>query len=158
MSTMTQSNEPRCPYRSPSGRRCRNKCTAGWNMCYKHCDFSRAYAAAAEIVSNRDRLDTAEGIHSMMVRTTLALAARKIPAREASTLFYGGVMMLTSLKQLREERGKVFLRDEDEAWRAKALADSFHDQLNCEDSSEDEGDEEEKGNEQESETAESKNK
>ena len=107
-------------------------------MCHKHCDFSQAYAAAAEIVSNRDRLDTAEGIHAMMVRTTRALASGKIASRSASILFYGGMMMLTSLKHLREERKKIFLHDEEEVWRQKALVDSFHDELNCEDSSEEE--------------------
>ena len=154
---MTTEIKDRCAYRSYSGRRCRNQAHYAFNMCPKHCDFKKAQEAADEIVSNRDRLDTAEGIHSMMARVIRALAAGKIRSREAGMLIYGGQSMLQSLTHLKEEREKLFLRDEDEAWRAKALADSFHDALNCDDSPEDEG-EEEDANEQEAQTAETKKK
>ena len=140
---MTTAIKDRCIYRSPTGRRCQNEAHYAWNMCSKHCDFSNARAAADEIVSNKDRLDTAEGIHSMMARVLRALAAGKIRSREAGMLIYGGQSMLQSLNLLNEERKKLFLRDEDEAWRAKALADSYHDELNCDDSSEEEDDDEE---------------
>jgi len=133
--------DPRCPYRSPTGRRCRNTVSTGWNMCNAHCDFGDARAAAAEFVSNRDRLDTAEGIHSMMARVLRALAAGKIRPREATTLLYGGQTMLLSLVHLLKERKLVFMRDEGEAWRTKALADSFHDELNCEEAPEEEPEE-----------------
>jgi hypothetical protein len=112
-------------------------------MCSKHCDFGNARAAADEIVSNKDRLDTAEGIHSMMTRVLRALAAGKIRSRDASILLYGGQTMLFSLTHLREERKKLFLVEEGEAWRQKALADSYHDALNCEDSPEEKEEEEE---------------
>lgn len=141
--TTANQNVPRCAYRSPTGRRCMNKADSGWNMCDKHCDFHSARAAAAEIVSNRDRLDTAEGIHSMMARVIRALAAGKIRSRDASIMLYGGQTMLLSLTHLREERKKLFLVEEDEVWRRKALADSFHDALNCEDSPEEKEEEEE---------------
>jgi hypothetical protein len=147
----------RCAYRSPTGRRCRNTVSSGWNMCSAHCDFGKTYAAAAEIVSNRDRLDTAEGIHSMMARVICALAAGKIRPREASILLYGGQTMLLSLPHLRDERKHIFVRNEEEAWRTKALADSYHDALNCEDSSEEE-DEEENAEKQEAQTAGTKKK
>jgi hypothetical protein len=125
-------------------------------MCSKHCDFGNARAAADEIVSNKDRLDTAEGIHSMMARVLRALAAGKIRSRDASTLLYGGQTMLFSLTHLHEERKKLFLAKDEDAWREKALADSYHDALNCEQSSEgeDDGDEEKL----EAETAEAKKK
>ncbi|MBI3485200.1 MAG: hypothetical protein HY012_08630 [Acidobacteria bacterium] len=125
--------DPRCAYRSPTGRRCRNTVSVGWNMCSAHCDFGDA-RAATEIVSNRDRLDTAEGIHSMMARVIRALAAGKIRSREAGMLIYGGQSMLQSLTNLKEERKKLFIAKDEDAWREKALADSYHDALNCEDS------------------------
>ncbi len=148
----------RCAYRSPTGRRCRHRVSSDWNMCHQHCDFGNASARAAEIVSNRDRLDTAEGIHSMMARVIRALAAGKIRAREAGMLIYGGQSMLLSLTRLREEREKIFLAGEDEAWRRKALADSFHDELTCEDSSEKDDAGEETEEESEAESAGTKKK
>jgi hypothetical protein len=154
---MNIANKDRCAYRSPSGRRCRNDAHYAWNMCHKHCDFAKAQAAADEIVSNKDRLDTAEGIHSMMARVLRALAAGKIRTRDASTLLYGGQTMLFSLTHLHEERKKLFLVEEDEAWRRKALADSYHDALNCEESSKEE-DGEEDTEEQEAATAKTKTK
>ncbi|MBI3664591.1 MAG: hypothetical protein HY234_16260 [Acidobacteria bacterium] len=141
--TTTTNDKRRCAYRSPTGRRCRNDAHYAWNMCSKHCDFQKAYAAAAEIVSNRDRLDTAEGIHAMLVRTARALAAGKISSRDATSLFYAGQMMLLSLPHLRAEREKLFLADEEDAWRRKALADSHHDKLVCERSSEENEEEQE---------------
>ncbi len=152
---MTTAIKDRCAYRSPTGRRCQNEADDAWNMCSKHCDFSSARAAADEIVSNKDRLDTAEGIHSMMARVLRALAAGKIRPREAGILLYGGQTMLFSLTHLREERKKLFLVEEGEAWRQKALADSYHDALNFEESSEEENGEENSG---EQETAASKTK
>ena len=139
--TATIEDRPRCAYRSPTGRRCREKAGLGWNMCDKHCDFYRAAIAADEIVSNRDRLDTAEGVHAMMARAARALAAGKISPRRAAMFFYGGRAMHFSLRRLREEREKIFLADETRVWREKALADSHHDNLNCEPPSESEDDE-----------------
>ena len=139
--TATTQDRPRCAYRSPTGRRCREKASLGWNMCSKHCDYHRAAAAADEIVSNRDRLDTAEGVHNMMTRAARALAAGQISPRRAAMFFYGGRAMQFSLRRLREEREKIFLADETDVWREKALADSHHDNLNCEPSYESENDE-----------------
>jgi len=138
-----EKDEPRCAYRSPTARRCQSKAVPGWNMCHKHCDFDRAYGAAAEIVSNRDRLDTAEGVHSFLARIARALAAGKIHPREATGLTYVGQTLLLSLPRLLEERQKLFLADEEDAWRMKALADSYHDELVCEDSPAEEEQEEE---------------
>ncbi len=140
--TSLNKDDTRWPYRSPSGRRCRNKVAGGWNMCRQHCDFGSAYAAAAEIVSNKDRLDPAEGIHSMMARAVRALAAGEIRSRDATTLIYGGRMLLLSLGRLHKERQKSFLVSEEDAWRSKALADSYHDGLLCEDSPEEKEEEE----------------
>ena len=154
--TVAPKTQPRCLYRSPTGRRCRSNASIGWNVCGKHADYGRAYAAAQEIVSNRDRLDTAEGIHTMMTRVARALAAGEVSPRRASALFYGGRAMHFSLRRLTEEREGIFTADEDDVWRDKALADSHHDKLNCEASSENE--EVEDGDEQESELAEPKKK
>jgi hypothetical protein len=133
--TVSAQDRPRCAYRSPSGRRCRDKASIGWNMCLKHCDYDRARAAAEEIVSNRDRLDTAEGVHAMMARAARALAAGEISPRRAAMFFYGGRAMHFSLRRLREEREKVFFAEEKDVWRSKALADAHHDKLHCEESS-----------------------
>jgi hypothetical protein len=150
----TKAEDKRCVYKSPTGRRCRNRVALGWNMCDAHCDFYRARDAAQEIVSNRDRLDTAEGIHSMMARTTRALAAGTIGSRQATSLYYGGQMMLASLARLRQERARTFLADEKDVWREKVLADSHHDNLNCEESVEEDAEAGEEGKEeQESESA-----
>ena len=132
-----RNDRERCAYRSPTGRRCRNKATMSWNMCHAHCDFSSTYARAAEIVSNRDRLDTAEGVHRMLARVARALAAGQIRSRDAATLIYAGQTMLQSLNHVHEERHRIFFASEEDAWRMKALADSYHDELNCEDAEED---------------------
>jgi hypothetical protein len=138
--TVTTQDRPRCAYRSPSGRRCRDKASIGWNMCIKHCDYHRARDAAAEIVSNRDRLDTAEGVHAMMARAARALAAGEISPRRAAMFFYGGRAMHHSLRRLREEREKVFLAEEKDVWHNKVLAEAHHDKINCvDDAPEDKG-------------------
>jgi hypothetical protein len=120
-------------------------------MCASHLNHRSAYAAAKEIATNRDRLDTAEGVHTMLARVTRALAAGKIRPRDATALIYAGQTLLQSLNRIREERQKIFLADEDEAWRRKALADSYHDELHCEETSDEEQEmnEEEKEEEQE---------
>lgn len=156
--TVSTTKQPRCAYRSPTGRRCRNNATSGWNMCRAHCDFRDAAAAADEIVSNRDRLDTAEGIHAMMARVTRALVARKILARDATAILYAGQTMLYALPRVLAEREKIFLAKEEDVWREKALADSHHDMLNCDDSPEEESDQEEDEGEQELESAGKKKK
>jgi hypothetical protein len=133
MSTSANSRA-RCAYRSRSGRRCRNNASLGWNMCDSHCDFHHARASAAEIVSNRDRLDTAEGILAMMGRITRALAAGKILARDATAMLYAGQTMLYALPRVLAEREKIFIAKEEEVWRNKVLAEAHHDILNCEES------------------------
>ena len=50
--------------------------------------------------------------------------------------------MLTSVRELRKEREKIFLSSEADAWRMKVLADSYHDKLHCEETAEDEDEEE----------------
>ncbi len=141
---MTVQKQPRCRYRSPTGRRCRNLSSVGWNVCDKHGDFHRAGAAAEEIVSNRDRLDTAEGIHAVMARVIRAQAAGKILARDATAMIYSCQAKIYTLPRLAAEREKVFVAEEQDVWREKALADAHHDKLNCVDSSPyDEDDEEE---------------
>jgi hypothetical protein len=107
-------------------------------MCDKHCDFSHARVAAAEIVSNRDRLDTAEGILAMMGRVTRALAAGKILARDATAMLYAGQTMLSALPRVLAEREKIFIAKEEEVWRNKVLAEAHHDILNCEESDKEE--------------------
>ena len=122
--------QPRCSYRSPSGRRCRDKSSIGSKVCWRHGNYP-AFAAAAEIVSNRDRLDTAEGILAVMARVIRGQAAGKIRSRDATAMMYSCQTMLSALPRLAEERKKFFMRDEVEMWREKALADSHHDKLNC---------------------------
>jgi len=128
---MTAQKQLRCVYRSPSGRRCRENATIGWNRCQKHWDHYYVRAAADEIVSNRDRLDTAEGIHSVMARIIRGQAAGKIRSKDAASMMYSCQTMLSSLPRLAEERKKIFLAEEEDLWREKVLADSLHDKLNC---------------------------
>lgn len=155
---MTAQKERRCLYRSPTGRRCRIEPLSGWQMCTKHStSYYCSCAAADEIVSNRDRLDTAEGIHAVMARVIRAQAAGKILARDATAMIYSCQAKLYTLPRLAAERKKVFLAEEEDVWREKVLADSHHDKLNCEESSE-AGDEEENENEPDAVTAESKKK
>ncbi len=122
--------QPRCRYRSPSGRRCRSQASIGGPVCLRHGDHNCAYPAAAEIVANRDRLDKAEGIHAVMARILRGQAAGKILARDATAMMYSCQTMLYSLPRLAEERKKIFVADEVDMWREKALADSHHDKLN----------------------------
>lgn len=129
--TLSTQDRPRCAYRSPSGRRCREKASVASNICLKHGDYSRARVAAEEIVSNRDRLDTAEGVHAMMARAARALAAGEISPRRAAMFFYGGRAMHYSLRRLREEREKIFIADDQDTWRNKVLAEAHHDKLYC---------------------------
>ncbi len=140
--SVTALKKNRCSYRSPSGRRCRNESSIGWEVCDKHGDFRRAYDAAEEIASNRDRLDTAEGIHLMMVRATRAVAAGQISPRRGATLIYSGRALQYSLRSVRAEREKIFLAEEEDVWREKALADAHHDKLNCVDAAPDDEEEE----------------
>ncbi|HEV8383611.1 MAG TPA: hypothetical protein VGQ11_01980 [Candidatus Acidoferrales bacterium] len=136
--------QERCRYRSASGRRCRNEASIGWNVCNKHGDFRNAYAAAEEIVSNRDRLDTAEGLHAVMDHVIRAQAATKLSPREATALMYSCQIKLYTLSRLAAERKKIFIAEEEDVWREKALAEAHHDKLNCVDASPDDDDEEEK--------------
>ena len=152
---MTAPKERRCLYRSPTGRRCRNETLPGWKVCMKHYDFHMTYAAAEEIVSNRERLDTAEGIHAVMDHIIRAQAAGTLSPRQATALMYSCQIKLYTLARLAAEREKIFLAKEEDVWREKALADSHHDKLNCEESAEDETGEEE---DSESETAGTKKK
>ena len=122
--------QSRCTYRSPSGRRYPDRASEGWKVCLRHGNYP-PFAAAAEIVSNRDRLDTAEGIHAVMARVIRGQAAGKIRSRDATSIMYSCQTMLSALPRLAEERRKIFMRDEVEMWREKALADSHHDKLNC---------------------------
>jgi hypothetical protein len=138
--SVTALKKDRCSYRSPSGRRCRNESSIGWDVCDKHGDFRRAYDAAEEIISNRDRLDTAEGIHLMMARAARAMAAGQISPRRAGMFFYGGRAMQYSLRRVLAEREKIFLAREEDVWQEKALAESHHDKLNCVDDPDDEDD------------------
>ena len=125
------SKQPRCTYRSPSGRRCRSQASIGWPVCLRHGDHNLAYPAAAEIVSNRDRLDTAEGIHAVMARIIRAQASGKILSRDATAMIYSCQAKLYALPRLAAEREKIFVAAEEEVWREKALADAHHDKLNC---------------------------
>jgi len=102
-------------------------------MCTKHStSYIHSRAAADEIVSNRDRLDTAEGIHTVMDHIIRAQAAGKISTRDATGLMYSCQTKLYALPRLAAEREKIFLADEEDAWREKALTDAHHDKLNCE--------------------------
>ena len=83
-----RNEKERCAYRSPTGRRCRNRVSVGWNVCHAHGDFGSAYARAAEIVSNHDRMDTAEGVNAFLVRIARAVAAQEISPRQGTTLTY----------------------------------------------------------------------
>jgi hypothetical protein len=99
-----------------------------------------AYAAAEEIVSNRERLDTAEGIHAVMDRVIRAQAAGALTPRQGTALMYSCQIKLYTLSRLAAEREKIFLAKEEDVWREKALADAHHDKLNCVDSSPDDED------------------
>lgn len=90
-----------------------------------------AYAAAQEIVSNKDRLDTAEGVHALLARTTRALALGHLQPRCATAMAYMCQTLHGSVDRLRSERERVFARTEAEAHREKALLDSQHDNLVC---------------------------
>ena len=125
-------DDERCIYTSPSGFRCRNKHCGNSALCYQHRRDTPTYAAAHEIVSNQDRLDTAEGIHALLARTTLALVHGKVQPRRATAVAYMCQGMLATVRRLQEERQRVFARTEEEALREKALLDSQHDNLVCE--------------------------
>jgi len=130
---MTPPNDDeRCIYTSPRGFRCRNKRNdSSTSVCYHHMRHTMAYAAAREIVSNKDRLDTAEGVHALLARTTLALADGKVQPRRATALTYMCQALLASVGQLRNERDRIFARSKEDAHREKALQDSQHDNLVC---------------------------
>ncbi len=131
---MTPPNDDqRCIYISPRGFRCRNnRNDPSTSVCHHHMRHTSAYAAAREIVSNKDRLDTAEGIHALLARTTLALVFGKVQPRRATALAYMCQTMLAGVGRLQEERQRVFARSQEDAWREKALQDSQHDNLVCE--------------------------
>ncbi len=122
--------QPRCCYRTPSGRRCRSDALTGWQVCALHGDRNPAFPIAADIVSDGDRLDTAEGIHTVMARVLRGQAARKIQPRDATAMMYSCQTMLYALSRLADERKRISVADEVDMWREKALADSHHDKLN----------------------------
>jgi hypothetical protein len=57
---------------------------------------------------------------------------------------YSCQIKLYTLSRLAAERKKIFIAEEEDVWREKALAESHHDKLNCVDASPDDDDEEEK--------------
>ncbi len=121
--------QPRCIYRTPSGRRCRSDALTGWQVCALHGDRNPAFPVAADLVSDGDRLDTAEGIHIVMARVLRGQATGRIRSRDATAMMYSCQTMLYALPRLADERKKVFVAEEEEAWREKALADSHHHKL-----------------------------
>jgi len=117
-------DERRCTHFTSKGRRCANPRLRDSLWCFSHSKHPGQLIARGETFKNRNRLDTAEGIHNFLAKTLRALADGEIAPGRASALAYVAQTMLASLARLREERIAVHTNQDWETIREAVLVDA----------------------------------